>query len=50
MKYETRIHDNNQVMIPSYFVKKHNLESEDIVEWTENEKVETVLKFKKISI
>ncbi len=47
MKFETRINENNQVMIPTYFIKKYNVEAEDIVLWTENEKEEIVLKFRK---
>lgn len=48
MKFETRIGEHNQVMIPTYFMKKYNLGPENIVEWTENEKNELILTFKKV--
>ena len=47
MKFETRINENNQVMIPTDYIKKYNLESEDIVEWEENENGEIVVSFRK---
>lgn len=49
MKFETRIGEHNQVMIPTHFMKKYKLEPEDIVEWTENENNDLILTFKKVS-
>lgn len=37
MKFETRINENNQVMIPTHYVKKYNLEEGDIIQWNEDE-------------
>ena len=50
MKFETMLNDNNQVMIPSDFVKEYNLECDDIVEWTKNATGEIVVKFRKNNI
>ncbi len=47
MKFETRLNENKQVMIPSYYVKKYDLDFEDIVEWMENSQGEIIVKFKK---
>lgn len=47
MKFETRLNENNQVMIPSDIVKEYSLECGNIVEWTKNSHGEIIVKFRK---
>lgn len=47
---ETRIDQNLRTMIPTKYVKKYNLEENDIVEWKVNENEEIIISFKKSKI
>lgn len=47
MKFETRLNNEIQSIIPSYFVKKYDLEEGDIIQWNEKENGELIISFKK---
>ena len=49
MGVETNVYQNNQTTIPTVYIKKYNVEPEDIVEWEENEDGKLYVTFRKKS-
>lgn len=47
MGVETNVYQNNQTTIPTVYIKKYNVEPEDIVEWEENEDGKLYVTFRK---
>ena len=49
MGVETKVYQKNQTTIPTVYIKKYNVEPEDIVEWEENEDGKLYVTFRKKS-
>lgn len=47
MGIETKVYHKNQTTIPTVYIKKYNVEPEDIVEWEENEDGKLYVTFRK---
>lgn len=47
MTIETKVYKKNQTTIPARYIKKYNVEPDDIVNWDENENGELIVSFRK---